>query len=77
MRFLIVLLVLAFSLPAIAQEKKAEKKTEKKAAKKAEKKPAKKTEKTTAQPKQEWGRFSSNAQKDEKERAQKAAKDKQ
>ena len=83
MRLFIALLILAFSLPVAAQEKKADKKTtekkaEKKAAKKADKKGEKK-EKTQAstkkaEPKQEWGRFSSNAKTDEVDRAKKAEK---
>ena len=66
MRTFVALLILAFALPVAAQEKKAEKKVQKK---KMEKK-----EKTQAQPKQDWGRFSSNAKKDEAERARKAEK---
>ena len=67
MRLFVALLVLAFSLPAAAQEKKAEQKTDKKVEKK-EKTQAK------AEPKQDWGRFSSNAKKDEADRAAKAGK---
>ena len=75
MRLFVALLILAFSLPVAAQEKKAEKKTEKK----AEKKTTKKTEKTQAgtkkaEPKQEWGRFSSNAPKDMKALEEKKAR---
>jgi len=79
MRLFIALLILAFSVPIAAQEKKAEKTTtEKKADKKADKKAAKKAEKkgekkektqAKAEPKQEWGRFSSNAKQDEAARA--------
>ena len=83
MRLLIAFLVLAFSLPVAAQDKKADKKTA--AAKKADskvapakagaqkkadpKKAPKKTEKTTAEPKQDWGRFQAQSKKDENERA--------
>jgi hypothetical protein len=79
MRLLILLLFVSFTGTLLAQEKKIEKQpaAAKKAEKKAEKKPAKKTdkkEKTQAQPKQEWGRFSANARKDETVRAQKAEK---
>jgi len=79
MRLLAFLLFVSLTGALFAQEKKAEKKpaATKKAEKKAEKKPAKKTEKkekTQAQPAQDWGRFSANAQKDEKVRAEKSAK---
>ena len=76
MRFFVFLLIVAFTLPVLAQDKKTEKKPA--AAKKVEKKPAKKVEKkekTQAQPKQqEWGRFSSQAKNDEKARAEQKAK---
>ena len=58
MRVFLVLLILAFSLPAAAQEKAVTKNPDKKAQKKAEKK--------KPEPKQEWGRFNSNAKKDMK-----------
>jgi hypothetical protein len=86
MRLLIALLVLAFSLPVAAQDKKAAKKkadvpvvpAKAGTQKKAEKKPAKKVEKkekTQAQPKQqEWGRFSSQAKQDEKARVEQKAR---
>ena len=77
MRLLILLLFVSFTGTLLAQEKKIEKQpaAAKKAEKKAEKKPAKKTEKKEkTQAQQEWGRFSANAQKDEKARAEKAAK---
>ena len=44
------------------------------AQKKAEKKTTKKVEKTTAEPKQDWGRFQSQAKKDEKDLAKAAKK---
>ena len=72
MRFFVVLLIMVFSLPAVAQEKKTEKKPA--AAKKAEPKKAapkkaepKKAEakkaapKKAAEPSQDWGRFKLDA----------------
>jgi len=87
MRFFVVLLIMVFSLPAVAQEKKADKKVEKKApaaAKKAEPKkaapkkaePKKAAPKKAAEPSQDWGRFNTQSKKDEADRAKKAPKDK-
>jgi len=87
MRFFVVLLIMVFSLPAVAQEKKAEKKPaatkkaepKKAAPKKAEPKKAevkKATPKKAAEPSQDWGRFSTQSKKDEADRAKKAPKDK-
>ena len=82
MRFFVVLLIMVFSLPAVAQEKKTEKKPA--AAKKAEPKkaapkkaePKKAAPKKAAEPSQDWGRFSTQSKKDEADRAKKAPKDK-
>ena len=81
MRLLLLSVLLAFSWPLAAQEKKADSKTVMKkapAAKKTDQKkkaePKKAQTKKTVEPSQDWGRFQTQAQKDEKERAQKAAK---
>ena len=62
MRALAVLLMLALSAPAFAQEKnKAE---PKKAAKQSGKKAEKKAEKKAAAPSQDWSRFNQGSKKD-------------
>ena len=83
MRLFLFLLMIGFTVPAVAQEKKAEKKPA--AAKKAEPKkaapkkaePKKAAPKKAAEPSQDWGRFNAGSKKDlEKIEKDKAAKKK-